>query len=588
MPFESQILHCFVRTFAPARIIEIGSGVATACMLHAAQVNRSEGRPVSSITCIEPFPSGALSGRNEITLVRQDCQTASHSIFSQSCRRATWHACIASIPGAGTPCGIAASRFPTPTPAAKTDAILPAVVTRDNPCQCRTHAFPLVLVTLFLFLAIFFREQDTVDGPASFLYSTRIGDFTLMDLMFLALAGLFVLNAFARRTAFGHPVLFPQGLHGPIALLGVTTFFAFMRAYYAGYEEIFHDWKNWLLGVVFFCICYEAAIARRHLRTLFYVFLGFCWVRAVLALILYVSGRGMTTYVEGYIPLYDGPTLHFLTAAALLTWALYVLGHGSPWLLLAGLAPLACVILSLRRTFWGTLALGVLITLYQADQVVRRKHLRTLILVLAVLAPLLIQFPTTLAILETLAARARSMYVFAETPEPKHPFYATNQSHVDDVLGAWDTIRAQPILGFGIGRPYSTPRLRGWKTESWGVHNGPMNHWLKFGLLGFIGYLWFHFRIWTRMRQVQGRLQSWNRAVLVGASSFPLGLFLVSCTFSPGPYESFRSVILVFFLLGIWSALTAAARRAAKSPGRVAVATAGDSWQIPRRAIAGS
>ena len=36
-PIESQILHCFIRKWKPRRIIEIGSGVSTMCMLHAAK-----------------------------------------------------------------------------------------------------------------------------------------------------------------------------------------------------------------------------------------------------------------------------------------------------------------------------------------------------------------------------------------------------------------------------------------------------------------------------------------------------------------------------------------------------------------------
>ena len=34
-PIESQVLHCAIRTWCPPRIVEIGSGTSTACMLHA-------------------------------------------------------------------------------------------------------------------------------------------------------------------------------------------------------------------------------------------------------------------------------------------------------------------------------------------------------------------------------------------------------------------------------------------------------------------------------------------------------------------------------------------------------------------------
>ena len=57
---EAQVLHCFVRTLAPAKIIEVGSGVSTHCMLAASQQNVEDGRPASQITRIEPFPSAHL------------------------------------------------------------------------------------------------------------------------------------------------------------------------------------------------------------------------------------------------------------------------------------------------------------------------------------------------------------------------------------------------------------------------------------------------------------------------------------------------------------------------------------------------
>src|SRR3989442_12399308 len=52
-PIESQVLHCFIRAMRPATVIEIGSGVATACMLHAVRLNPQEGRRGSRVDCIQ-------------------------------------------------------------------------------------------------------------------------------------------------------------------------------------------------------------------------------------------------------------------------------------------------------------------------------------------------------------------------------------------------------------------------------------------------------------------------------------------------------------------------------------------------------
>ena len=80
---ESQVLHCFVRAVAPSRIVEIGSGVSTACMMNAVELNRKEGREVSNITCIEPNPRKAFSKIQNIHHVRDYCQTVPQSIFDQ-------------------------------------------------------------------------------------------------------------------------------------------------------------------------------------------------------------------------------------------------------------------------------------------------------------------------------------------------------------------------------------------------------------------------------------------------------------------------------------------------------------------------
>jgi hypothetical protein len=82
-PIESQVLHCFIRSKAPARVIEIGSGQSTVCMLHASQLNAREGRPASQITCIEPFPRKTLRHLDGISLLEQPCQTVPITVYSQ-------------------------------------------------------------------------------------------------------------------------------------------------------------------------------------------------------------------------------------------------------------------------------------------------------------------------------------------------------------------------------------------------------------------------------------------------------------------------------------------------------------------------
>jgi len=82
-PIESQVLHCFIRARRPATVIEIGSGVSTACMLHAARLNQEEGHRGSRLICIEPYPTKGFARLEGITHVRDLCQAVPMSLFRE-------------------------------------------------------------------------------------------------------------------------------------------------------------------------------------------------------------------------------------------------------------------------------------------------------------------------------------------------------------------------------------------------------------------------------------------------------------------------------------------------------------------------
>ena len=82
-PIESQVVHCFIRAQAPPRIVEIGSGVSTACLLHASELNIREGRPGSELVAIEPYPRKGFRDLGKTTHIQQLCQTVPQSVFAQ-------------------------------------------------------------------------------------------------------------------------------------------------------------------------------------------------------------------------------------------------------------------------------------------------------------------------------------------------------------------------------------------------------------------------------------------------------------------------------------------------------------------------
>jgi len=80
---ESQVLHCFLRGKAPARIVEVGSGQSTVCMLNASKLNVKDGRAETQITCIDPYPRKSLQSVDSITIMKLTCQMAPQAVFSK-------------------------------------------------------------------------------------------------------------------------------------------------------------------------------------------------------------------------------------------------------------------------------------------------------------------------------------------------------------------------------------------------------------------------------------------------------------------------------------------------------------------------
>lgn len=66
MAIDGNFYYGLIRALAPRRIVEIGSGNSTKLACHAIRRNKAEGRPVSHLTCIEPFHSDSLRELAEV------------------------------------------------------------------------------------------------------------------------------------------------------------------------------------------------------------------------------------------------------------------------------------------------------------------------------------------------------------------------------------------------------------------------------------------------------------------------------------------------------------------------------------------
>lgn len=78
---EAQTLHAVIRRYKPQRIVEVGSGVSTYCMLAALALNQKETGRSAKLVSIEPYPSEKLRRLPEIQLIPQPVQTAPVELF---------------------------------------------------------------------------------------------------------------------------------------------------------------------------------------------------------------------------------------------------------------------------------------------------------------------------------------------------------------------------------------------------------------------------------------------------------------------------------------------------------------------------
>jgi hypothetical protein len=79
---EAQALYAMVRFLKPKRIIEVGSGVSTFCMLAAARANQAETGRMPIMTCIDPFAFPKIRSLPEVNLLAQKVQQVAVEEFA--------------------------------------------------------------------------------------------------------------------------------------------------------------------------------------------------------------------------------------------------------------------------------------------------------------------------------------------------------------------------------------------------------------------------------------------------------------------------------------------------------------------------
>ena len=410
----------------------------------------------------------------------------------------------------------------------------------------------LIFCALFsvIFLPEFLHEGN--GAAESFLYAKAAAGFRLIDLGILAL----VLIHLAALACSRKPILhFPRALvlPGVAFLLCIAAGIAYGRLH--GGANFFFDWRALGLGLGLYLVWAFWIRSPGDVRAAVGFFGLYMAVRIALLYVLHLTGQG-ETLLGVPIPTFDGPALSAIVFTALLAFGYKETSanrvHKLLWTALAAAAYLI-VLLCLRRTYWGEIAIGTGILLLLQ----RRHRARNFVLVAALLGI------AAVGLGKPFAARVQSLDVMQRDSE----FSADNSDHLHDLLDAWEQVRASPVMGIGVGTAYPTWRIRNWKTESVMVHNAPIHVWLKYGAAGLICYLWFHLVLlrwlYTRSRRLAGNDAAFCRV----AFAYLTAQFAMTLGFAPWPYSELQLTTLLSFILA-----AAVASRMGTPAGRVASA----------------
>jgi len=429
----------------------------------------------------------------------------------------------------------------------------PSVITAPWPVVAETHergrwAYRICRALLFgaLFSIVFLPEFPRAGGETlSPLYTKLVAGFRYIDVLVLLLA---VAHIVAMGSLRGERLRFPRALTAPGVAFLVCIAVAIAYGARHGGSNFFFDWRGLALGIALYVVwsCWlrnpdDVADALR-------VFLGYVGVRLALLFVAYFSGdRDSLAGVS--IPIFDGPVLSCVVFTGLLAFQFYASAASArrkPLWASLGIVAYLLVLLCLRRTYWGELAIGTVALLLLGG---RMRNLLFIGAAIAVAAGVLGG---------SFSGRVLSLDFTSNDTE----FSADNADHVYDLIDAWSQVRQSPVMGIGLGTSYPTWRIRNWKPDSVMVHNAPLHVWLKYGAAGLACYLWFHAALLTWLVRRWKQAVPEQRAFLSATLAYLTAQFLMTLGFAPWPYSELQMTTLISFLL-------AAAIAAQSSPSTV-------------------
>ena len=429
-------------------------------------------------------------------------------------------------------------------------------------------------VFLVLFSVIIPREAAGIDSQSpSWIYLKAFGDFRWIDVMVFSVLGLVAALRIGSNRFF--KLHAPKDMGRWSVLFGSAIVLSMVHGSLAGGTELFFDWQGLAVGFAFMLVLYQLVRTRPGaVRVAALALIAVLVGRAVYQLANFFAGTSGVTLQGVRIPVFDGPTLSntvFVLIAAGCIAVGWKRGPFSARLLCGGAAMVALVlvVLAFRRTYWGEAFVGLVAILL----VFNKRRLSALLTVVALAVALLPYLPGEFRL------RAESANPFAAD---ENRYTETNDDHLNDLRDAWDVIKQDPVLGYGLGRPYETERVQNWKFTSWGVHNAVLHVWLRYGALGLISFLALHLATLRWLLRLSRRFHpdSFERWWVIAGFSYITATLVVSLFASPWPYGASQNSMLILGVVGTAFALQNQLRSRAPIPRNVDVGPEGSAPRL--------
>lgn len=369
-------------------------------------------------------------------------------------------------------------------------------------------------------------------GPAWF-DQQKYGPFTPADVLTFGFAYLALIYRFTR-----------EGFHVSRTavrmwfLIGVPIALGVVVGIEHGTKSPFGDWRDMFVGALFAIGLWSTVLTSEEGCFRFaQLFAGMVGAYGFVQLVQYATGGGEIAFY-GRTPTGDHATLEYMVAAVGVSLAM-LRTRRTPalwWMTIA--VGTMVVVLAFRRYAWVEIGTVFAVFLLLSG----KNRMKYIVGVLGVTCAAVIAI-TLLGSTLDWGARVASLNPWAN--KQTNALAATNQGHLNEVLDGMDQIRAHPLVGLGVGKTYVGKRTARWKGDAGMVHNGPIEMWIKFTVLGFFAFFAVYFILF---RAVWRRRHGTNYSDLLawGAGSFLLGQFFVTATVYAWPFGVWEKSILEF------------------------------------------